>query len=275
MGRSPHLTALRHTRKDQITPQDIPHLFRWLLNPTSGSGGGSGPDDRQSLSGEQSPVQTWENFKAGINRRLKTWNSRMRKDTKRLVKIESVTKALVEALELGASLDIAASYAGIRPSEFREWLAQGHARPRSIYGAFLSLIQEAIAKCDIKDLKVVSDAATAGEWKAAIERLKLRGYGQQSSPDKKPVNVKIVNFNFSAPPPRVTAKTIDYDTLLPVQEEPVRAIENGEEQESLSEQCEDADARGTTAEASPRHSILQETGGETPPKNPEGAVNAD
>jgi hypothetical protein len=187
----------------------------------------------------------------------------MRQDTKRLAKIESVTKQLVEALELGASVDTAAAYGGIKPTEFREWLALGHTRPRSVYAAFLGIIQTAIAKCDIQDLQVVSKAASAGEWKASIERLKLRGFGNQALTEKKPVQVKIVNYNFAAPPKKVIAQTLDLDTLEYTMEEP-HAIEYREESEELSEECEDLDARGKiSSEAGARHRVLEATGGET------------
>jgi hypothetical protein len=268
MGRSAHVRALNRARKERLIPADIPRLFRWLQQPTPGSAGGSGPDDQHSPSGEQPAVQSWGEFKESIHLRLKTGQNRMRQDTKRLAKIESVTKSLVEALELGASLDIAAAYSGIRPVEFREWLALGHSRPRSIYGAFLSLIQAAIAKCDVQDLQVVSKAAAGGEWKASVERLKMRGFGNQTAPDKKPVNVKIVNYNFAAPTQKVLAQTIDYDTLEPVQEEPVRAIENGEESEDSLSERQNTDARGEiSTKAGRRHSVLEEPRGETPPEN--------
>jgi hypothetical protein len=188
--------------------------------------------------------ETWDKFRQTLSYRLKTEHhtgktlGRMRQDTKRFAKIETVTQKLVEALEVGASLDIAAAYAGIKPAEFREWLALGHTRPRSVYAAFLTLIQEAIAKCDVTDLEVVTDAAKAGEWKAAIERLKLRGFGAKTEMEKKPVEVKIVNFNFAAPPPKVTAQTIDYDTL-----EVQHAIEEGHEQEDILGERADVDAR--------------------------------
>ena len=234
VGRPQHRTALKHARKDQVTPQDVPHLFRWLRSP--------GPSGDQGT--EQPPARTWGDLKQSIAPVLRTGHNRMRQDTKRLAKIEEVTKQLVEALELGASLDIAAAYAGIRPVEFREWLGLGHTRPRSIYGAFLSLIQAAVAKCDIQDLQVVTKAAQGGEWKAAIERLKMRGFGNQTAPDKKPVNVKIVNYNFNPPPQKAITQTLDYDTLEMVQEEPVRAIEHREESEELSEERDDTDARG-------------------------------
>jgi hypothetical protein len=252
MSHTEHQTALKHARKDKVLPKDVPHLFRWLQEGT-----------------ENTPARTWEDLKQSIHTVLKTGHNRMRQDTKRLAKIESVTKQLVEALELGASLDIAAAYSGIRPVEFREWLALGHARPRSIYGAFLSLIQAAIAKCDVQDLRVVTKAAEAGEWKAAIERLKMRGFGNQTAPDKKPVNVKIVNYNFAAPAQKEIAQTIDYDTLEIVKEEPVRAITAGEESEELSEQCEDTHARGKTSEAGSSNFVFGATEGETPPETVE------
>lgn len=261
VGRSAHETARRHAKKDQVTPQDVPQLFRWL--------GEGGPTALGPHGEPTTPQFTWEELKQSIHQRLKTkqWSARlMRQDTKRLAKIESVTQKLVEALELGATLDIAAAYAGIKPVEFREWLALGHARPRSIYAAFLTLIQEAVAKCDVADLQVVSKAAASGEWKASIERLKLRGYGAQSAPEKKPINVKIVNYNFNQPALKQTAQIIDLDTLEPVQEEP-RAITEGEESEDLSEQCSDVDARGPRKEASPGDLVLGISEGETPSEN--------
>jgi hypothetical protein len=255
MGRSAHVRALNRARKERLIPADTPRLFRWLQEP-------------------KTPQPSWDEFKQSIHTVLKTGQNRMRQDTKRLAKIESVTKQLVEALELGASLDIAAAYSGIRPVEFREWLALGHARPRSIYGAFLSLIQAAIAKCDVADLKVITKAADAGEWKAAVERLKMRGFGNQTAPDKKPVNVKIVNYNFAAPTQKVLAQTIDYDTLEPVQEEPVRAIENGEESEDGLSERQNTDARGEISTKAGRgYRVLEESGGETPPEKQEREVN--
>ncbi len=252
-GYAQHQRALKRARKDQILPEDIPHLFRWLQEGT-----------------EHTPARAWEDLKQSIHTVLKTGHQRMRQDTKRLARIENATKQLVEALELGASLDIAASYAGIRPVEFREWLSLGHTRPRSIYGAFLALIQAAIAKCDVQDLKVVTKAAESGEWKAAIERLKLRGFGNQAAPEKKPVNVKIINYNFTSPAQKEIAQTIDFDTLELVKEEPQRAIENGEEQEGDLRECEDADARGEISTKAGRGDfVLEESRGETPSKNQE------
>jgi hypothetical protein len=259
MSATEHQTALKHARKDQVLPKDVPHLFRWLQSP--------------KVETEQPPARTWEDLKQSIALVLRTGHNKMRQDTKRLAKIEGVTKQLVEALELGASLDIAAAYAGIRPVEFREWLALGHTRPRSIYGAFLSLIQAAIAKCDVQDLQVVTKAAQGGEWKAAIERLKMRGFGNQTAIEKKPVNVKIVNYNFNPPPQKITAQTLDYDTLEFVQEEPVRAITAGEESEELSEQCEDFNARGKTSKASISNQLLDATEGETPSETGEKEIN--
>jgi hypothetical protein len=147
-------------------------------------------------------------------------------------------------------------------------LALGHARPRSIYGAFLSLIQAAIAKCDVQDLQVVSKAAAGGEWKAAVERLKMRGFGNQADPEKKPINVKIVNYNFAAPAQKVIAQTIDYDTLEPVQEESARAITSGEESEDDLKECADANARGEiSTKAGRSYRVLEEPRGETSSKN--------
>ena len=270
-SRSPHELARRHAKRDRVTQQDIPQLFRWL-QPASENAGGL---DSTTPNSPASP--SWEGLKESIPTCLRTYyqkshrQGRMRQDTKRLAKIESVTKQLVEALELGASLDIAAAYAGIRPAEFREWLSLGHTRPRSLYGAFLGIIQSAIAKCDISDLKVVSEAAAGGEWKAALERLKLRGFGNQSSPEKKPVQVKIVNYNFNAPTKKAKVLELDYDTLEPVQEE-VRAIENGEEPEGDVGECEDFNARGQTSKASSRNLLLGISEGETPSKTDEKEV---
>jgi len=173
----------------------------------------------------------------------------MRKDTKRLLEIEKATEKLVESLRLGASLETAAAYAGIRPAEFREWLALGHTRPRSVYAAFLTLIQEAMAQCEVSDLKVLSDAAKAGEWKAAEARLKLRNYGQSQAPEKKPVNVKVINYNFGTLPPRAPkAQIIDLDTMEIVNEEGQHEAlriegqrENTHEQEQVGD-CQEAQA---------------------------------
>jgi hypothetical protein len=180
----------------------------------------------------------------------------MRQDTKRLVKIQAATEKLVESLQFGASLETAAAYAGIRPAELREWLALGHTRPRSVYGAFLTLIQEAMAHCEVTDLKTLSKAAESGEWKAAEARLRLRSYGQSQAPDKKPVNVKVVNFNFGPVAPRaLKPPVIDLDTFEP--QDP-NAPQIGNQSFSLSVERADLDAGGETPEAGARHSLQQE-----------------
>jgi len=258
IGRSARLTAQRHAKQDHVTEHDVPQLFRWI---------------GQEKPATQQPA--WDEFKQSISLILRDGPRRMRQDTKRLVKIEAVTKQLVEALELGASVDTAAAYAGIKPTEFREWLSLGHTRPRSIYAAFLGIIQAAIAKCDIQDLQVISKAASEGEWKASIERLKLRGFGNQALTEKKPVQVKIVNYNFAAPPKKVITQVLDLDTLEYTKEEP-HAIEFREESEELSEECDDTDARGKiSSEASPRHRVLEAAGvegGETPSETGEKEI---
>jgi hypothetical protein len=254
--RAPGDKARKHAKQERVTEQDVPHLFRWLQKGT-----------------EQLPARaTWDEVKQSIPLILRTGHNKMRQDTKKLAKIESVTKQLVEALELGASVDTAAAYAGIKPTEFREWLALGHTRPRSIYAAFLGLIQAAIAKCDIQDLRVITKAADGGEWKAAIERLKLRGFGNQALTEKKPVQVKIVNYNFATPPKKVIAQVLDLDTLEYAKEEP-HAIEYREESDELQEECDDTDARGQiSSKASVGRRVLEAEGGETPSETGEKEI---
>ena len=246
MGRFHVRRARKRALNDQLTPEDVPFIFPWTKNPTP----------KPEFGG-------WEGFQAQIGPRLRTEHhtgktlGRMRKDTKRLLEIEKATEKLVESLRLGASLETAAAYAGIRPAEFREWLALGHTRPRSVYAAFLTLIQEAMAQCEVSDLKVLSDAAKAGEWKAAEARLKLRNYGQSQAPEKKPVNVKVINYNFGSLPPRaLKPPVIDLDTFE-VQEIP-NALEDRSQSGILSIKRENVDERGETAETGSSHRVQQE-----------------
>jgi len=168
----------------------------------------------------------------------------MRRRTDSFLEIEKVTKEIVEALEAGGTLDMAAAYAGIKSKDFNYWLQQGHDKPRSVYAAFLKIIQQAVARCDIGDLQKLGKA---DDWRAAEARLKLRGFGKQSqdenNPKQTPITVNIQKFTVegSLPPPKVK---------LLSQEEIEDAITEIPYQESHAEQCQGPDSRGKTSEAS-------------------------
>ena len=115
--------------------------------------------------------------------------------TKKFQELAAATEKIIDCLTHGAPMDLnfLGAYSGVSPAKLREWMALGHSKPRSAYGAFLRLIQEAVVKCDVNDLKTMSNAAGRGEWEASAARLKMRGFGQ-SDKNIAPVEVKIINY---------------------------------------------------------------------------------
>jgi len=82
---------------------------------------------------------------------------------------ELVTK-LCQAIELGATYELACNYAGITFETFRQW--------REKKPEFAARVHEAEGKATVKWLAKIEQAATDGAWQAAAWKLERR-YPQQ------------------------------------------------------------------------------------------------
>lgn len=81
---------------------------------------------------------------------------------------EEVQARIVQALSGGNFRTVAASWAGIGVRTLREWLAKGHAAPRSKYGQFRRAVLEAEKAAEIRAVALVMKAAAEdakhAEW---------------------------------------------------------------------------------------------------------------
>lgn len=85
-----------------------------------------------------------------------------------------VTQRIVQALELGATHDLACGYAGISPSTFYDWMAK---RPE-----FSETVNAAQGRAAVKWLAKIEQAASDGTWQAAawkLERRHPQDYGRR------------------------------------------------------------------------------------------------
>lgn len=78
---------------------------------------------------------------------------------------ELVTK-LCQAIELGATYELACNYAGITFETFRQW--------RDKKPEFAARVHEAEGKATVKWLAKIEQAATDGAWQAAAWKLERR-----------------------------------------------------------------------------------------------------
>jgi hypothetical protein len=172
-----------------------------------------------------------------------------RKRTDSFKEIEAVTNKIVEALEAGAPIPTAAAYAGIKVKDLEYWLTRGHEQPRSVYAVFLKVIREAVAKCDLADLKALGKDP---DWRAHEARLKLRGFGKAAEGEdskKGSITVNIQNFMVEGHLPAPKVKVLS-------QEEIEDAFEQIPDQTSVTDQRANADERGEADETSYSDSLL-------------------
>ncbi len=93
-----------------------------------------------------------------------------------------VRRQLEGALLAGASINQAASVAGINPSTFRRWRLKAEAGEEP-YATFFEDLHMARDRAILRRLSVIDAAAAAGTWQAAawwLERNFPELYGQRS-----------------------------------------------------------------------------------------------
>jgi hypothetical protein len=85
-----------------------------------------------------------------------------------------VHKAVVDALEIGATRVDAAGAAGIDYTTFLNWMERGEKDGKGIFFKFFKASALAEYRARLKYLKVIQKAADDGDWRAALEYLKRR-----------------------------------------------------------------------------------------------------
>ena len=90
---------------------------------------------------------------------------------------------ILEAIEYGATYDLAADLAGIDRNTLYHWLRKAKAPGApATYKTFLNDLKEARAKCALHDLKAIHQETLQGNWKCAAWRLERRYQYRKDSP---------------------------------------------------------------------------------------------
>tara|TARA_Y100001937_G_scaffold123805_1_gene187362 strand:- start:1491 stop:1886 length:396 start_codon:yes stop_codon:yes gene_type:complete len=74
---------------------------------------------------------------------------------------------IIEALQLGMTIELASKYAGIEQKTFYNWMNRGRRENEGIYFQFLQAIEKAIAKSALVNMAIIQKAAKEGTWQAS------------------------------------------------------------------------------------------------------------
>ena len=88
---------------------------------------------------------------------------------------------IVEAIELGATYELAAQYGGVAYNTFNDWMKEGAAAQAGVKVEFYEAIKAAEGNAVTGWLRKIEAAATDGNWQAAawkLERRYPRDYGR-------------------------------------------------------------------------------------------------
>lgn len=104
---------------------------------------------------------------------------------------EEVQKKICDAMILGAYIETAAAYASVSKPTLYAWMKKGNDQKSGIYRSFLNALEEAMSKCELRDLESIDKNAAgrpakvdangntisqplAPNWKAAAWRLERK-----------------------------------------------------------------------------------------------------
>lgn len=87
---------------------------------------------------------------------------------------EPVVSRLLEAIELGATYELACKYAGITYQTLLNWRTRGASAKSGKYKTFVSELEEAEGRATVRWLNVIEQAAEDGTWVAAAWKLERR-----------------------------------------------------------------------------------------------------
>jgi len=102
-----------------------------------------------------------------------------------------IQEKICSAMLMGAYIETAAAYASINKQTLYTWMKKGNAQKAGIYRTFLDAIEQAMSKCELRDLEAIDKVATgrpekqdingniisqsmAPNWKAAAWRLERK-----------------------------------------------------------------------------------------------------
>ena len=83
-------------------------------------------------------------------------------------------EAIIEAIEIGATYEIAAENAGISKSTLFAWMKRGEQEKSGNFSDFLNSVKKAEATAALKSLRTINLASSDGDWKAAAYLLERR-----------------------------------------------------------------------------------------------------
>jgi len=83
-------------------------------------------------------------------------------------------KKIVQAIQLGATYELAASYGGVTYESFNNWMKAGADAKSGIFFTFFQDIKEAQGKAVVGWLAKIEQAANDGHWQAAAWKLERR-----------------------------------------------------------------------------------------------------
>lgn len=107
---------------------------------------------------------------------------------------EEVQRKICEAVLLGCTYDIAASYAGISQRSLFQWLARGRDGHSELYENFYSAVKNAEAMNAVRNLASIAQSAKEGNWTAAAWMLERRhGYIKEGDRPSIDITVDVQN----------------------------------------------------------------------------------
>lgn len=95
-----------------------------------------------------------------------------------------ITKMICDALELGSYLESAAAYAGVHKTTLHKWLFKGRKVKKGLYADFVSQVDMAIEKSEVRKIQRINKAAETGDWRAdawMLERKLPKRWGRKET----------------------------------------------------------------------------------------------
>lgn len=107
---------------------------------------------------------------------------------------EATKRKIIEAVTLGCTYSIAASYAQIHESTIYMWLSKGRDASEGIYYEFYREVKYAEGISAVRSLAAIAQSAKDGNWTAAAWLLERRhGYTKESDRPSIDITVDVQN----------------------------------------------------------------------------------
>ena len=103
---------------------------------------------------------------------------------------QEMQRKICEAILLGCTYSIAASWAGIHESTLFLWLARGKQGDGKIYKEFYRAVKQAESQNAIRSLASIAQAAKEGDWTAAAWLLERR-HGYVKEVDRPTIDITV------------------------------------------------------------------------------------